>query len=321
MRTSIIIPAHNRAENLACTLKALSLQGGSHEVEIIVVDDRSTDNTADVVAQYPAVKYVKVDAKHTTWNASIPRNLGVKMAGGDLLWFLDSDVLIPYPDGVEKTIQAFLQGDHTRALIGSYHWLPPQTVGVDDIRVRFPDVIAGHMPAKHIERKGMVNMKDIRKLSFDKAQSSQDMFSSFTDALACFGGYLLMTKATFWAAGGYDETMLAGVEDGDFGITLYEMGVRFSYLKEVEGYHLAHEQPQGRDPRMIAQQVEKLNHKHHVDMIHQSGKAYRQWGISWSPPPEFYNNDPVQLEKYKKLWQESPMEFLLKINKVNDKKE
>lgn len=129
-----------------------------------------------------------------------------------------------------------------------------------------------------------------------------------------------MSKATFWAAGGYDESMLAGVEDGDFGITLFEMGVKFSYLKEVCGYHIPHEQPPGRDPNIIAQQVQRLNDKHNVDMIHQSGKAYRQWGIDWNPPPAFYGGDPEKLKEYKELWKKSPMEFMLKINKPEEKK-
>lgn len=131
-----------------------------------------------------------------------------------------------------------------------------------------------------------------------------------------FGGYLLLTKQTFWAAGGYDESMLAGVEDGDFGITLFEMGVKFSYLKEVCGYHIAHEQPIGRDPTIISAQVQRLNQKHNVDMIHQSGKAYRQWGIDWTPPEEFYNGNKEKLEEYKKEWQKEPLQFLLKINKT-----
>lgn len=316
MKTSIIIPTRNRAANLDCILTALEKQACAYDWEVIVVDDRSTDETQAVLARHPASKNLRVTQTHQTWNASIPRNLGVKMAGGDLLWFLDSDVLIPWPDGVSSTITAFLRGNPTRCLIGSYHWLPAQSVTPADVAERFDDIIAGKLPALPIHRRGMIGLKDIRQVSFDGAQDSRQEFYSFTDALACFGGYLLMTKQTFWAAGGYDESMLAGVEDGDFGITLYEMGVRFSYLKETCGYHIAHEQPEGRDPRIIADQVQKLNTKHHVDMIHQSGKAYRKWGISWTPPPEFYNNDPVQLEKYKKMWQESPMEFLMKINKV-----
>lgn len=315
MKVSIIIPTHNRAKNLDCVLTSLSLQATNRDYEVIVVDDRSTDNTKEIVEKYPFVRYFSVDGKHNTWNASIPRNLGVKMASGDLLWFLDSDVVLPV-NAIEETVTAFIRGSNARVLIGSYHWLPAQTVTPDDVKNRWQELIDGRLPFLHIEKKGMLGQQDIRKVSFDKAGDSQQEFYSFTDGLACFGGYLLMTKQTFWAAGGYDESMLAGVEDGDFGITLFEMGAKFSYLKEVCGYHIAHEQPSGRDQNIIAAQVFRLNEKHHVDMIHESGKAYRRWGIDWTPPSTFYGGDPKKLEEYKKTWENDKMDFMMKINKV-----
>ena len=315
MKTSIIIPTRNRAKNLDCVLTSLSLQETKRDYEVIVVDDRSDDGTEDVVKKYPSVKYLKVPGDHNSWNASIPRNIGVKMASGDLLWFLDSDVVLP-KNAVEETITAFIKGSNSRALIGSYHWLPAQTVTPDDVVNRWQELTEGKLPFLNIEKKGMLAQKDIRQISFDKASDSQQEFYSFTDSLACFGGYLLMTKQTFWAAGGYDESMLAGVEDGDFGVTLFEMGVKFSYLKEVCGYHIAHEQPSGRDQTVIAAQVQRLNQKHHVDMIHESGKAYRKWGIDWQPPAAFYGGDPRKLEEYQKSWENDKMDFLMKINKI-----
>lgn len=312
---SIIIPTRNRANNLSCVLASLENQKTKYEFEVIVVDDRSTDNTKEVCDSYPFAKYYRVDDKHNSWNASIPRNLGAKMASGELLWFLDSDVVVP-SNAVEETIKAFKKGSVARVLIGSYHWLPAQVVTPKDVKERWDDLIEGRLPYLEIEKKGMLGMTDIRKVSFDKASNSQAEFYSFTDSLACFGGYLIMTKQTFWAAGGYDESMLAGVEDGDFGVTLFEMGAKFSYLKEVCGYHIAHEQPPGRDQNIIAQQVQRLNKKHHVDMIHESGKAYRRWGIDWDPPIAFYGGDKKKLEEYKKSWESDKMEFMLKINKV-----
>ncbi len=314
MKVSIIIPTRDRSKNLDCVLTSLSLQNTSREYEVVVVDDRSTDNTKEVVEKYPDVKYFKVDASDNSWNASIPRNLGVKMSSGDLLWFLDSDVVLP-PNAIEETVSAFLKGNRARVLIGSYHWLPAQLVTPDDVKNKWGELIDGKLPFLQIDKKGMLGMKDIRQVSFDKAGDSQQEFYSFTDGLACFGGYLLMTKQTFWAAGGYDESMLAGVEDGDFGITLFEMGAKYSYLKEVCGYHIAHEQPTGRDQTVIAAQVLRLNQKHHVDMIHESGKAYRRWGIDWEPPEAFYNGDKKKLEEYKKLWESDKMNFMMKINK------
>lgn len=327
MKVAIIIPSHNRKQNLACNLAALSRQTVRPD-EIIVVDDRSTDSTHDVIsyhlnpplsdeASQLYVKYIYNPPAYSGWNASIPRNLGARAVSPDidLLWFLDSDVILP-PDAVGKTLSAYRNGDPHRVLIGSYDWLPAQEVTVADVLNRFDDMLSGKLPTKQIERKGMIGQKDIRQVSFDKAKDSSEMFSSFTDGLACFGGYLLLPKKIYYMAGGYDEGIGAGCEDGDFGITLYEMGVPFSYLKETKGYHIPHEQPDGRMPIDVVRNVEKLNTKHNVDVIHQSGKAYREWGIDWNPPPEFYNFDEKLLAKWKKDWQTDKMEFDLKVNKI-----
>lgn len=316
---SIIIPTHNRRNNIECVLTSLANQTQKPD-EVIVVDDRSTDRTGHAVLTFSEfnfpVKYVYNPPTHNQWNASIPRNLGARVARKDseILWFLDSDVILP-KDAVEKTVQAYMAGDHRRVMIGSYHWLPAQVITPKDVTERFDDIIGGLLPTLIIQRRGMIGQRDIRQVSFDKAVNSQETFLSFTDGLACFGGYLLIPKQIFFMSGGYDETILAGCEDGDFGITLYEMGVPFSYLKETCGHHMAHEQPDGRDPMTITQQVKRLNEKHNVDMIHQSGKAYRQWGIDWSPDPSMYDYDEKKLAEYKRNWKLDRIDLTLKITK------
>lgn len=309
MKVAMIIPTHNRKNNLLCVLAALSKQTVQPD-EIIVVDDRSNDGTGQAFFnQYggvPLFKYVYNPPTYVGWNASIPRNLGAKVVSRDvdLLWFLDSDVILP-PNAVEETLKAYQTGSDKRVLIGAYHSLVPQEFTAQDVIDRFDDVINNKFPRKHFDQVGfMTNIKDIRQVSFDKAATSQEEFYSFTDALACFGGYLLIPKKIFYLAGGYDEEIEAGCEDGDFGITLYETGIKFSYLKESCGYHIPHQQPSGRTNVEIVENVRKLNEKHNVDMIHQSGKAYRKWGIDWQPPGEFYDFDEKKLEEYKKLWSE-----------------
>lgn len=323
MKLAIIIPTHNRKDNLECVLTSLLVQTKLPD-EVVVVSDRSTDSTSGMIETWNTnnreklpVKYLyNPDVINQKWNASVPRNLGVRATRSDIdiIWFLDSDVVLPV-DAVEKTLNAFLSGNENRCLIGSYHWLPAQIVTPFDVIEKWNELISGNLPTKQIERKGMISQKDIREPSFSKAENSQQTFSSFTDGLSCFGGYLLMKKQIFLMAGGYDESIGAGCEDGDFGITLFEMGVPFSYLKETCGYHIAHEQPEGRTPMEVTKNVEQLNRKHNVDMIHESGKAYRQWGIDWTPPPEFYNFDEKKLAEYKRSWKLERINLDMQITK------
>ncbi|HRG83100.1 MAG TPA: glycosyltransferase, partial [Chitinophagaceae bacterium] len=58
---SIIIPARNEEENIGQLLKAISNQSYPAElIEVIVVDDQSTDQTAAVVSRFPGVKLLRL---------------------------------------------------------------------------------------------------------------------------------------------------------------------------------------------------------------------------------------------------------------------
>jgi glycosyltransferase involved in cell wall biosynthesis len=88
---SAIIPVYNRAHLIAAAID--SVLGQSRPVaEIIVVDDGSTDGTADVVARYgPRVHLIR----QANGGPGAARNRGMKQAAGDYIAFLDSDDLWP----------------------------------------------------------------------------------------------------------------------------------------------------------------------------------------------------------------------------------
>ncbi len=93
---SVIIPTYNRAsflrESIQSVLdqKAFQPAAPSHSFELIVVDDGSTDNTRDTVAAFgKRVSYRFQPHK----GVSAARNLGLRLAGGDFIAFLDSDDL------------------------------------------------------------------------------------------------------------------------------------------------------------------------------------------------------------------------------------
>jgi glycosyltransferase involved in cell wall biosynthesis len=86
---SVIIPTHNRASSLATAI-ASALGQYAQDVEIVVVDDASTDNTADVVAQYAdsRIKYVR---QPVTRGVAAARNEGIRRSSGRFIAFLDDD--------------------------------------------------------------------------------------------------------------------------------------------------------------------------------------------------------------------------------------
>ncbi len=89
---SVIIPAYNAATTLAEQLEALKGQVYEGEWELIVVDNGSTDNTADLVREYQQqMPHVSLICAMERKGAAYARNVGVSVAKGDWLVFVDAD--------------------------------------------------------------------------------------------------------------------------------------------------------------------------------------------------------------------------------------
>jgi len=93
-KVSVIIPTYNRYYSLSKAIKCAQSQT-LKDIEIIVVDDCSTDRTKSVVKVYSQsdkrIKYFRLDSN--SGSPVAPRNLGASMAKSDYLAFLDSDDL------------------------------------------------------------------------------------------------------------------------------------------------------------------------------------------------------------------------------------
>jgi amino acid adenylation domain-containing protein len=111
---SVIIPAYNSAKYLAEAIASVISQ--THlGCEIVVVDDGSTDQTKEVCAQYPTVKYIYQS------NQGLPaaRNKGVKASSGQYLVFLDSDDCL-LPSALEMGLQAIQERPEVGFVFGRY---------------------------------------------------------------------------------------------------------------------------------------------------------------------------------------------------------
>lgn len=91
MKFSIVIPTYNRAAFLSKTIESVLAQTHT-DWEMIVVDDGSTDNTKEIVAQYNDERITYIYQKNAERSAA--RNNGISCAKGDYICFLDSDNLM-----------------------------------------------------------------------------------------------------------------------------------------------------------------------------------------------------------------------------------
>jgi glycosyltransferase involved in cell wall biosynthesis len=90
LRVSVIIPTYNYGTFIVDCVNSVFRQSEKH-IEIIIVDDGSTDSTSDVVKSFSSrVTYIFQENK----GLSAARNTGLKYASGDFVQFLDSDDLL-----------------------------------------------------------------------------------------------------------------------------------------------------------------------------------------------------------------------------------
>jgi hypothetical protein len=126
---SVIIPCRNQGAFLADAIESALAQTHS-PVEVIVVDDGSTDHTASVAQRYPSARYLC----QPTSGAAAARSAGLRESRGDFLIFLDSDDRL-LPDAVHVGLEAlhtqpdwaFVTG-HVRLIDehGTPQGVPPQ---------------------------------------------------------------------------------------------------------------------------------------------------------------------------------------------------
>jgi glycosyltransferase involved in cell wall biosynthesis len=120
---SIILPAYNEAQNLGRTLPMLRSEfGDSHSVEVIVVDDGSTDHTAELVAAHmrgwPTGRVIALP-----WNQGKGSAVkaGVAAARGERIVFMDADLSADIAD-LPRLVQALDTADvalGSRSIAGS----------------------------------------------------------------------------------------------------------------------------------------------------------------------------------------------------------
>jgi glycosyltransferase involved in cell wall biosynthesis len=86
---SFIVPAYNEELELPATIAAIAEAAQDHQYEIIVVDDASSDATAEI-ARDAGADVVSINRRQI----AAARNAGARHAGGDILFFVDADTRI-----------------------------------------------------------------------------------------------------------------------------------------------------------------------------------------------------------------------------------
>ena len=112
MKVAAIIPAHNEAERVGCVLEAVLAAKGV--TRVILVDDGSSDATAEVGARYEGVQVERLAVNRGKGGAMLH---GATIASdADVLLFLDADLINLRPEHVQRLIEPVVTGSADMAL-------------------------------------------------------------------------------------------------------------------------------------------------------------------------------------------------------------
>lgn len=141
---SVIIPAYNSECYLAEAIDSVISQD-YRPIEIIVIDDGSTDGTAAIANSYGnSIRYIFQDNSGT----SVARNHGVAVAQGDLLAFLDADDL--WATGkLTQQVKAFQENPELELVFGHVQqFYSPDLSGTERAKINCPaEPAVGYLPS------------------------------------------------------------------------------------------------------------------------------------------------------------------------------
>lgn len=103
MRASVIITTRNRRDELRAAISSALRQSG--QLEVLVIDDGSTDGTSDMVrSEFPTVR---LERSEESLGLVVQRNRAARLASGVILFSLDDDAEFSTPHVIEQTIREF----------------------------------------------------------------------------------------------------------------------------------------------------------------------------------------------------------------------
>lgn len=185
MRVSVVIPTFNRAAFLREALASVDRQAYA-DFEVVVVDDGSTDETAEVVAASPLCP---VYVRQENGGRGAARNAGIGRATGDLVAFLDSDDLW-HPERLARHVAFF-----------SSH----------------PDAVFVHGPVDAVDADGRKDAAGGRRLArlYRKAARHGFGLEALLDSCLIFSSAVTVRRSLFEDVGLFDPCLVM-LEDLDW---------------------------------------------------------------------------------------------------------
>ncbi len=233
---SVIIPAFNVEKFIGETLRSVINQTYKN-LEIIVVDDSSTDQTASVVKEFiksdKRINYFKIEH---AGRPAVPRNYGINKSKGELIAFLDSDDLWSKN---KLTEQVFFLNKNPELI---FVYSMSVTVGRVNIFSPFYEVL----PLLH------------------KAAATRNDLISKGNSITCSS--VLIRAEYLKRINNFDEDPdLKAVEDYDLWLRLSELG-NFGFIPRIQTFYRVHSTQSSSDWETKQKRLEYLSIKRNISL-------------------------------------------------------
>ena len=232
---SIVIPVHGQLLLTLRCLHSITASGDATSIEVIVVDDASTDNSADVLSHVEGLVYLRNKA-NLGFIASC--NAGANAARGEFLVFLNNDTLVQ-PGWLDTLLATFRQFPDT-GLVGS--------------KLVYPD---GRLQ----EAGGIVYRSGSAANYGRNADPTEPRFNFVREVDYCSGACVAIPAKVFHRLQGFDSHFApAYFEDTDIGMRVRDIGLKARYQPASVVVHLEGASS-GTDVRTGIKSYQVLNQK------------------------------------------------------------
>lgn len=221
---SVIIPTYNRGKIFNQTLASLCLALKNIESEIIVVNDYKSK---ELVIENQTKEVIVIN--NPLQGAASARNLGFSISKGDLILFLDDDMLIS--KSVIINLMDFTKSNHNKIL--SPNWIYPISISNQLNETKFGRFLVS---IEYNSLKGWIKSNE----NWDGEEYIK------TKGIASY--CLMIKRQNFIELGGYNQTFLfAGAEDYDLTKRLEKMGIEFYIAPKQMIFHNENDRIELRD--------------------------------------------------------------------------